>query len=167
MEPAPVHSGLNPEFPADLTRIEHLGIAVRSLAESEPLYTRLLGTPPYRKETVESEGVNTLFYRVGPNKVELLESLRPDGTIARFLETKGEGLHHVAYAVDDIRSTMQRLQNQGFQLLSAEPKVGAERPWVGFVHPRSAGGLLVELCQAMPAEEALSTTTASEESPTS
>jgi methylmalonyl-CoA/ethylmalonyl-CoA epimerase len=103
---------------------------------------------------------------VGPNKVELLESLRPDSAIARFLESKGEGLHHVAYAVDDIRVTMQRLQNQGFQLLSAEPKVGAERQWVCFVHPRSAGGILVELCQAMPAEEALSTTSASEESPT-
>jgi methylmalonyl-CoA/ethylmalonyl-CoA epimerase len=98
--------------------------------------------------------------------VELLESLRPDSAIARFLESKGEGLHHVAYAVDDIRVTMQRLQNQGFQLLSAEPKVGAERQWVCFVHPRSAGGILVELCQAMPAEEALLTTSASEESPT-
>ena len=167
MEPAPVHPGLNPEFPGDLTRIEHLGIAVRSLAESEPLYTRLLGAPPYLKETVESEGVKTLFYRVGPNKVELLESLRPDSPIARFLETKGEGIHHVAYAVDDIRATMRRLQIQGFQLLSAEPKVGAERHWVCFVHPRSAGGILVELCQAMPAEGALSSTTASEETPVS
>jgi len=156
--PPPLPSGAetpssSPEFPADLTRIEHLGIAVRSLAEAEPLYTRLLGTPPYQKEIVESEGVITLFYRVGPNKVELLESLRPDSPIARFLETKGEGLHHVAYAVDDIRATMQRLHDQGFQLLSQEPKPGADRQWVCFLHPRSAGGILVELCQPMPIQE--------------
>ena len=138
-----------PEFPADLIRIEHLGIAVRSLAESEPLYTRLLGTAPYKRELVEREGVQTLFYQVGPNKVELLESHRPDSPIARFLESKGEGLHHVAYAVEDIKATMRRLQDLGFRLLSDEPLPGADRQWVCFVHPRSAGGVLVELCQPM------------------
>ncbi|MFM7497942.1 MAG: methylmalonyl-CoA epimerase [Bacteroidota bacterium] len=150
-KPKSESSGDSPHFPADLTRIEHLGIAVRSLAESEPLYTRLLGTPPYKSEFIEREGVQTLFYQVGPNKIELLESHRPDSPIARFLESKGEGLHHVAYAVEDILATMQRLRDLGFRLLSEEPLPGADRQWVCFVHPRSAGGVLVELCQPMPA----------------
>jgi methylmalonyl-CoA/ethylmalonyl-CoA epimerase len=132
---------------SEMTRIEHLGIAVHSLETAEPLYTRLLGVAPYRRETVESEGVMTSFFRVGPNKIELLQSLNPEGPVGKFLARKGEGLHHVAYAVEDLRASMQRLRHEGFELLSEEPRAGAEDHWVCFVHPRSAGGLLVELCQ--------------------
>lgn len=132
---------------AEFLRVEHLGIAVHSLDAAEPMYTRLLGVPPYKRETVESEGVVTSFFRVGPNKIELLESLNSEGPIAKFLTQRGEGLHHVAYAVKDIRASMARLREQGFQLLSEEPKAGADHQWVCFLHPRSAGGLLVELCQ--------------------
>jgi methylmalonyl-CoA/ethylmalonyl-CoA epimerase len=136
----------------EFLRVEHLGIAVHSLDAAEPLYTRLLGVPPYKRETVESEGVVTSFYRVGPNKIELLQSLDSEGPIARFLSQRGEGLHHVAYAVMDIRASMARLRDQGFQLLSEEPKTGADRQWVCFLHPRSAGGMLVEICQPMHEE---------------
>ena len=131
----------------EFIRVEHLGIAVHSLEEAEPLYTRLLGVPPYKRETVESEGVVTSFFRVGPNKIELLQSLNSEGPIAKFLAQRGEGFHHVAYAVEDIRASMARLREQGFQLLSDEPRQGADRQWVCFLHPRSAGGMLVELCQ--------------------
>ena len=135
------------ESHSEFLRVEHLGIAVHSLEEAEPLYTRLFGVPPYKRETVESEGVVTSFFQVGPNKIELLESLNPEGPIAKFLAHRGEGFHHVAYAVEDIRASMARLREQGFQLLSEEPRQGADDQWVCFLHPRSAGGMLVELCQ--------------------
>lgn len=134
---------------SEFLKVEHLGIAVYSLEQAEPLYTRMLGVPPYKRETVESEGVSTSFYQVGPNKIELLESLHPEGPIAKYLSQRGEGLHHVAYAVHDIRASMARLSDLGFQLLSQEPRAGADQQWVCFLHPRSAGGLLVELCQPM------------------
>jgi methylmalonyl-CoA/ethylmalonyl-CoA epimerase len=128
-------------------RIEHLGIAVKDLATAEDLYTRLLGTAPYKREEVASEGVITSFYKAGPNKIELLESTTPDGPIARAIEKRGEGIHHVAFEVADIRAEMMRLKEQGFQLLNEEPKKGADNKLVCFVHPKSAGGVLIELCQ--------------------
>jgi methylmalonyl-CoA/ethylmalonyl-CoA epimerase len=130
-----------------LNKIEHLGIAVRSLEEGNALYTKLLGVPPYKEEVVESEGVRTSFFKAGPNKIELLEATNPDSPIAKFIEKRGEGLHHIAYAVDDIRAEMQRLSAAGFQLLNEEPKAGADNKWVSFLHPRTTGGTLIELCQ--------------------
>jgi len=129
------------------TKIEHLGIAVRSLEEGNALYTKLLGVGPYKEEVVESEGVRTSFFQAGPNKIELLEAIHPDSPIAKFIEKRGEGLHHVAYAVDDIRSEMARLKAEGVVLLNEEPKAGADEKWVCFLHPKSTGGTLVELCQ--------------------
>lgn len=130
-----------------LTKIEHLGIAVRNLEEGNALYTRLLGVGPYKEEVVEREGVRTSFFQAGPNKIELLEATRPDSPIAKFIEKRGEGIHHVAYAVEDIRSEMDRLREAGFELLNEEPKEGADNKWVCFLHPRGTGGSLIELCQ--------------------
>ena len=132
-----------------MIRIEHIGIAVRDLAKAEALYARLLGTPAYKREMVESEGVITSFFRAGPNKVELLESIGADGPIARSIEKRGEGIHHIAFEVEDIRAEMERLRSAGFQLLSDEPKPGADNKLVCFVHPRSANGVLIELTQEM------------------
>jgi methylmalonyl-CoA/ethylmalonyl-CoA epimerase len=130
-----------------MIRIEHIGIAVKDLQAAEALYARLLGAPSYKRETVESEGVITSFFQVGPNKVELLESTRPDGPIAKAIEKRGEGIHHIAFEVEDIRKEMARLKAGGFQLLSEEPKRGADNKLVCFVHPKSANGVLVELTQ--------------------
>lgn len=130
-----------------MIRIEHLGIAVKDLASAEQTYTKLLGVPPYKREEVEREGVITSFFRVGDNKIELLESTRPDGPIAKAIEKRGEGIHHVAFEVADIRAEMARLKSEGFQLLSEEPKPGADNKLVCFVHPKSANGVLVELTQ--------------------
>lgn len=130
-----------------LNKIEHLGIAVRSLEEGNALYTKLFGVPPYKEEAVESEGVRTSFFKAGPNKIELLEATNPDSPIAKFIEKRGEGLHHIAYAVENIRAEMQRLSAAGFQLLNEEPKAGADNKWVCFLHPRNTGGTLIELCQ--------------------
>ncbi|MEY2964159.1 MAG: methylmalonyl-CoA epimerase [Bacteroidota bacterium] len=130
-----------------LTKIEHLGIAVKNLEEGNALYTRILGEGPYKQETVEREGVRTSFFQVGPNKIELLEATRSDSAIAKFIEKRGEGIHHIAYAVDDIRGEMARLSKEGFTLLNEEPKEGADNKWVCFLHPRDTGGTLIELCQ--------------------
>ena len=130
-----------------MIRIEHIGIAVKDLAAAEELYHKLLGTPSYKREAVESEGVVTSFFQVGPNKIELLESTRPDGPIAKAIEKRGEGIHHIAYEVADIRAEMARLKAEGFTLLNEEPKRGADNKLVCFVHAKSAGGVLVELCQ--------------------
>jgi len=132
---------------ADMIRIEHLGIAVKDLSAAEDIYTKLLGVAPYKREAVESEGVITSFFQVGPNKIELLESIRPDGPIAKAIEKRGEGIHHVAFEVADIRAEMARLKAEGFTLLSEEPKRGADNKLVCFVHPKSANGVLVELTQ--------------------
>ena len=129
-------------------RLEHLGIATQDLSAARELYTRLLGTEPYKEERVEEQGVTTLFFRTGESKVELLEATRPDSPIANYLERHGEGIHHVAFEVADIRAEMARLRNEGFRLLQEEPTVGADDKWVCFVHPKSAGGVLVELCQS-------------------
>ncbi len=130
-----------------MIRIEHIGIAVKDLEKAEEVYTRLLGTPSYKREAVESEGVITSFFQTGPNKIELLESTRPDGPIAKAIEKRGEGIHHIAFEVADIRAEMERLRAEGFILLNEEPKRGADNKLVCFVHPKSANGVLVELCQ--------------------
>lgn len=130
-----------------LTKIEHIGIAVNSLAEANKTYEMLFGVPPYKQEAVESESVNTSFFKSGPNKVELLEATKEDSPIAKFISKKGEGIHHIAFAVADIKAEMERLSKVGFQLLNAEPKKGADNKWVAFLHPKSNHGVLIELCQ--------------------
>ena len=129
-------------------RLEHLGIAVTDLTSARQLYTQLLGAEPYKQETVEEQGVTTLFFQTGESKVELLEATRADSPIAKYLAKRGEGIHHVAFEVADIRAEMARLKTEGFRLLNEEPTVGADDKWVCFVHPKSAGGVLVELCQS-------------------
>ncbi len=130
-----------------MTKVEHIGIAVKDLAISIPIYEKLLNTPCYKQETVASEKVITAFFQNGPNKIELLQSTDPEGVIAKFVEKKGEGMHHIAFAVDDIEAEMQRLQNEGFVLLNASPKFGADNKLVCFIHPKGTGGVLMELCQ--------------------
>ncbi len=130
-----------------MKKIEHIGIAVKSLNHSVPLYERLLGTPCYKTEKVESEGVITAFFMTGENKVELLEAIHEGSAISRFIEKRGEGLHHIAFEVADIRLEMQRLKEAGFHLLSEQPQPGADNKLVCFIHPRSASGVLIELCQ--------------------
>lgn len=132
-----------------MLRVEHIGIAVNSLSEAIPVYEALLGSPCYKQETVESEQVCTAFFQKGETKIELLESQTPEGVIARFIQKKGEGVHHVAFEVDDIRAEMVRLQNAGFTLLAEEPKMGADQKLICFVHPKSTNGVLVELCQTI------------------
>ncbi len=130
-----------------MQKIEHIGIAVNSLETAVPLYEKLLGTSCYKTEEVASEKVKTAFFAVGPNKIELLESTDAEGVISRFLEKKGEGIHHIAFDVADIHAEMQRLKNEGFTLLNETPKRGADNKLVCFVHPRGTTGVLVELCQ--------------------
>ncbi len=130
-----------------LTNLEHIGIAVRDLTASNELFAKLLNKVPYKAEAVEAEGVTTSFFQVNESKIELLEATRPDSPIAKFIEKKGEGIHHIAFEVDDIRSEMQRLKAEGFTLLSEEPKRGADNKWVCFLHPKGTNGVLVELCQ--------------------
>lgn len=128
-------------------KIEHIGIAVKSLAASNPLFATLLNTEPYKMETVEGEGVNTSFFQVGESKIELLEATREDSAIAKYIEKRGEGIHHIAFAVEDLRAEMARLQAAGIRLLNEEPKMGADNKWVCFFHPKDTNGVLVELCQ--------------------
>ena len=130
-----------------MDKIEHIGIAVRSLEMAIPVYEKLLNTVCYKQETVEDEKVNTAFFQTGESKIELLESTTPDGVINRFIERKGEGMHHIAFAVKDIKAEMLRLKDSGFQLLNEEPKKGADNKWVCFLHPKNTNGVLIELCQ--------------------
>jgi methylmalonyl-CoA/ethylmalonyl-CoA epimerase len=130
-----------------MRKIEHLGIAVRDLKASNELFAKLLGKAHYKEETVDGEGVKTSFFQVGDTKVELLEATRPDSPIAKFLEKKGEGIHHIAFDVEDIYSEMERLKGEGFEILNEVPKQGADNKLVVFLHPRSTNGVLVELCQ--------------------
>jgi len=132
--------------PKNMTKIEHIGIAVKELAISVPLFEKLLNSQCYKTETVESEKVNTAFFQKGETKIELLESSTPDGVIAKFIEKKGEGIHHIAFDVEDIEAEMKRLQNEGFVLLNEKPKEGADNKLVCFLHPKAANGVLVELC---------------------
>lgn len=136
-----------------MKKIEHLGIAVRDLESASLLYSKLLNTLPYKEEIVESEMVSTLFYRMGESKIELLQGLSPESPISKYIEKKGEGIHHVAYEVDDIYLEMERLKSEGFQLLNETPKKGADNKLIAFVHPKSAGGVLVELCQEIRNDE--------------
>src|SRR5580698_4476580 len=128
-----------------MNKIEHIGIAVTDLKAAGELYEKLLNSPVYKIEEVASEGVKTAFIQNGPNKIELLEATNPDSPIHKFIAKKGEGIHHMAFEVVDIKAEMARLKNEGFVLLSDEPKLGADNKLVCFVHPRSAGGVLVEL----------------------
>lgn len=130
-----------------MLNVEHIGIAVRSLADSVPLFEKLLNTPCYKTETVESEAVSTAFFKQGETKIELLESTNDNGVIKNFVDKKGEGLHHIAFAVKDIHAEMQRLKAEGFVLLNKEPKPGADNKLVCFLHPKSTNGVLIELCQ--------------------
>lgn len=132
-----------------MNKIEHIGIAIKDMAASVSLYEKLLNTTVYKTEIVESEQVKTAFLQSGLNKIELLEALSDDSAIAKFLEKKGEGVHHIAFEVDDIVAEMARLKSEGFVLLSDEPKPGADNKLVCFVHPKSAGGVLVELVQSV------------------
>ena len=129
-----------------MQQIEHIGIAVKSLKESVPLFEKLLNTPCYKTEFVENEKVNTAFFKTGSTKIELLESTDPDGVIARFIGKKGEGMHHLAFAVADIEEEMKRLKKEGFVLLNDTPKPGADNKLVCFLHPKHTNGVLIELC---------------------
>jgi len=130
-----------------MQKIEHIGIAVRSLEISIPLFEKLLNSECYKKELVESEYVQTAFFKQGESKIELLEATGPDSAIARFVDKKGEGIHHIAFEVTDIHAEMERLQKEGFTLLQTEPKRGADNKLVCFLHPKGTNGVLVELCQ--------------------
>jgi methylmalonyl-CoA/ethylmalonyl-CoA epimerase len=129
-----------------MQKVEHIGIAVKSLAQSVPLFEKLLNSNCYKQEEVETEKVNTAFFKQGNTKIELLESTDPEGVIARFLEKKGEGLHHIAFEVADIEAEMERLKKEGFILLSETPKPGADNKMVCFLHPKHTNGVLIELC---------------------
>jgi methylmalonyl-CoA/ethylmalonyl-CoA epimerase len=133
-----------------MIKIEHIGIAVKELATAVPLYQKLLNSECYKTETVQREQVNTAFFKIADSKIELLESTHPDGVIARFIDKKGEGIHHIAFEVADIMAEMKRLQAEGFVLLSPEPKIGADNKLVCFLHPKNTHGVLVELCQERP-----------------
>ncbi|MFY8069669.1 MAG: methylmalonyl-CoA epimerase [Flavobacterium sp.] len=130
-----------------MRKIEHIGIAVKNLAASNTLFEQLLGQPPYKEETVASEGVKTSFFKNGPNKIELLEATNPDSPIAKFIEKKGEGIHHIAFDVEDIVVEIARLKKEGFIVLNEIPKKGADNKLVAFLHPKSTNGILIELCQ--------------------
>jgi len=130
-----------------MKKLEHIGIAVRNLEESNKLFARLLGVEPYKIESVESEGVRTSFFSVGGLKIELLEATRPDSAIATFIEKRGEGLHHLAFDVDNAQTKIAELAAGGFKVLSEKPFPGADNKMVAFIHPKTANGVLVEICQ--------------------
>jgi methylmalonyl-CoA/ethylmalonyl-CoA epimerase len=130
-----------------MKKIEHIGIAVKDLEESNKLFASLLGKPHYKIEEVFSEGVKTSFFESGSNKIELLEATDAESPIAKFIEKKGEGVHHIAFAVDDIKSEISRLKREGFIVLNETPKKGADNKLVAFLHPKSTNGVLIELCE--------------------
>ncbi|HEY6162699.1 MAG TPA: methylmalonyl-CoA epimerase [Bacteroidia bacterium] len=132
-----------------MKNIEHIGIAVKSMETSNALFEKLFGKAPYKMEKVESEGVSTSFFMMGESKIELLEATNPDSPIAKFIEKKGEGIHHIAFEVKDIKAEMQRLKNEGFTLLSEEPRRGADNKLICFLHPKGTNGVLIELCQSI------------------
>ncbi len=132
-----------------INKIEHLGIAVKDIDLANSLYEKLLGVPPYKQEEVESEAVITSFFKVGESKIELLASTRDDGPIGKFIAKKGEGIHHIAFDVNDIQKELERLEKEGFQIINKEPKRGADNKLVAFLHPKSTNGVLIELCQDM------------------
>jgi len=130
-----------------VNKIEHIGIAVKNMDDANVLFEKLLGVPSYKEETVESEGVLTSFFQTGTNKIELLMATNPESPIARFLEKKGEGIHHIAFDVEDIQAEISRLKSEGFVLINDVPKKGADNKLVVFLHPKNTNGVLVELCQ--------------------
>ena len=130
-----------------MRKIEHIGIAVKNLETSNLLFQKLFGVPAYKEEEVTSEGVKTSFFMNGPNKIELLEATTPESPIAKFLEKRGEGIHHIAFDVEDIVSEISRLKAEGFIVLNEIPKKGADNKWVAFLHPKTTNGVLIELCQ--------------------
>lgn len=131
-------------------KLEHIGIAVKSLGVSDELFTKLLGKKSYKKESVEREGVVTSFYETGDSKIELLEASNPESPISKFIDKKGEGVHHLAFGVENILDEVERLKKEGFQFISEEPKEGADNKLVVFLHPKSTNGVLIELCQEKP-----------------
>ncbi len=131
-----------------MNKIEHIGIAVKSIDSSTSLFAKLFAKNAYKREEVLSEGVITEFFQLGDNKIELLEATHAESPIAKFIEKKGEGIHHIAFEVSDIVAEMKRLKEEGFQLLSEEPKNGADNKLVCFLHPKSTNGVLIELCQS-------------------
>ena len=133
-----------------MRKIEHIGIAVKDLETANALFEKLLGAPSYKEEEVPSEGVRTSFFMAGPNKVELLEATSEDSPIAGFIDKRGEGVHHIAFEVEDIKAEVQRLKEAGFTVLNEEPRKGADNKLVVFVHPKSCNGVLIELCQEDP-----------------
>jgi len=133
-----------------MTKIEHIGIAVKDIGGAGMIYEKLLNTKVYKIEDIDSECVKTAFLRSGPNKIELLEATSPDSPISKFIEKRGEGIHHIAFAVEDIFAEMARLKREGFILLNEVPKEGADNKLVCFIHPKSANGVLIELCQSKP-----------------
>lgn len=138
-----------------MLKVEHIGIAVRTLAESVPLFEKLLNSHCYKTEIVENEKVNTAFFKSGDTKIELLESIDQNGVISMFIDKKGEGLHHIAFEVENIEAEMERLKNEGLILLNDKPKKGADNKLICFLHPKSTNGVLIELCQSIrtPSEE--------------
>jgi len=130
-----------------VNKIEHVGIAVKNMDDANILFEKMLGVPSYKMEAVESEGVLTSFFQTGNNKIELLVATNPESPIAKFLEKKGEGIHHIAFDVDDIEDEITRLKKEGFVLINEVPKKGADNKWVVFLHPKNTNGVLVELCQ--------------------
>ena len=130
-----------------MLKVEHIGIAVKALADSVPLFEKLLKSQCYKTELVGSERVNTAFFKTGDTKIELLESIDENGVIAKFIEKKGESLHHIAFEVENIESEMERLKSEGFILLNENPKKGADNKLVCFLHPKSTNGVLIELCE--------------------
>ena len=132
-----------------MPKIEHIGIAVKDLNEAVERFSKLLNTSPYKTEKVESEGVSTVFFETGESKVELLESTDPNGPIGKYISKKGEGIHHIAFDVDDIQSEMERLKGEGFDVIG-DIREGADNELVCFIHPKSANGVLIELCQEKP-----------------
>ena len=132
--------------------LEHIGIAVKDLEASQELFDRLLNTKPYKTEEVPLEQVRTVFYRSGESKIELLEATGPESAIARHIEKRGEGIHHIAFEVKDIHKEMERLKEEGFRIINEKPKKGADNKWVAFLHPKSSNGVLIELCQEIKAE---------------
>lgn len=130
-----------------MNKIEHIGIAVKDLEASNEVFAKLFGEKHYKVEAVESEGVKTSFFKTGPNKIELLQATNPESPIAKFIEKKGEGIHHIAFAVLDIEKEIERLTSEGFQVINKTPKKGADNKLVAFLHPKSTNGVLIELCQ--------------------
>jgi methylmalonyl-CoA/ethylmalonyl-CoA epimerase len=134
-----------------MRKIEHIGIAVDNLEEANALYQAMFGVPHYKVEEVSSEAVRTSFFKVGESKIELLEATSAESPIAKFISKKGPGVHHIAFDVEDIHASMQRMREEGFVLINEEPKHGADNKLVCFIHPKSTGGVLIELCQEIPA----------------